>query len=96
MLHLREYIAENHPGLQERFGAIEAADSLALMVMQTLRFVFGLGVAILEAELADRAQADGEWGDCPECGQRLQSKGWVGCQITTLLGQVRWERRVGR
>ncbi len=96
MLHLREYITENYPGLQERFGAIEAADSLALMVMHTLRFVFGLGVAILEAELADRAQADGEWGDCPACGQRLQSKGWVGRQITTLLGQVRWERRVGR
>jgi hypothetical protein len=96
MLHLREYIRENHPELQARLNEIERSQSLAMMVMNTLRFVFGLGVEIVEAELAERAHADWEWGPCPECGRRLQSKGWVGRQLTTVLGQIRWERRVGR
>lgn len=94
--HLRDYIRENHPELQAPFATIGNANTLAQMVMNTLRFVFGLGVAILETELSERAQVTCEWGHCPQCGQRLQSKGWVGRQMTTLLGQVRWERRVGR
>ena len=30
------------------------------------------------------------------CGKRLQSKGFVPRQITTLIGAVRFKRRVGR
>jgi hypothetical protein len=96
MLHLREYISENHPELQALFSEIERSSRLAMMVMNTLRFVFSLGVVIGETELAERAQADWAWGHCPACGQRLQRQGWVGRQMTTLLGQIRWERRVGR
>lgn len=96
MPHLTEYIRQNYPELQAELAAIGTASSLALMVMSTLQFVFALGVKIVEAELAERAQAKQEWNLCPECGRRLHSKGWVSRQMTTLIGEIRWSRRVGR
>ncbi len=82
--HLREYISANHPGLQGLYREIEAANSLAVMVMQTLRFVFGLGVEIWEAELAERAQADYEWGLYPP----LVSKGTCSSKQLTAVARV--------
>ena len=96
MMPLKAYIRENHPELQAQLSEIETASSLALIVMSTLSFLFGLGIKIIESELAERTQAKSEWGHCPKCGRRLHSKGWVERQITTLIGQVKWKRRVGR
>lgn len=96
MPHLTEYIRQNYPELQAELAGIGTATSLALIVMSTLRFVFALGVKIVEAELAERGQAKQEWKQCPECGRRLHSKGWVSRQMTTMIGVIRWSRRVGR
>jgi hypothetical protein len=96
MPHLKEYIRENHPRLQAPLGEIESSSSLAMMVMSTLRFVLAFGVELLEAEVAERANVASDLGNCPECGRRLQSKGWIERQMTTLIGQIHWKRRVGR
>jgi hypothetical protein len=96
MLHLTEFIRQNYPQLQAEWDEIGNAKSLALLIMNTVRFVFALAVEIVESELAERAQTKPEWPACPVCGKRLHSKGWVERQMTTLIGVIRWSRRVGR
>ena len=96
MLHLSEFIRQNYPQLQAEWEEIGNANSLALLIMSTVRFVFALAVEIVESELAERAQTKQEWPAWPVCGKRLHSKGWVERQMTTLVGVIRWSRRVGR
>jgi hypothetical protein len=52
--------------------------------------------AIVEEQLAERAQAHIAWPCCPNCGRRLMSKGFVKRRMLTLVGEVEWKRRVGR
>lgn len=51
---------------------------------------------LVEHELNQRAQPVEVWGNCPICGHKLHSKGFVHRRILTLVGWVDWERRVGR
>jgi hypothetical protein len=46
--------------------------------------------------LTERAQRPTQWPDCPECGKRLHSKGFVSRQITSVIGIIHWKRRAGR
>lgn len=55
-----------------------------------------LANALVESELNQRAHQAIEWGHCPQCGARLHSKGYVSRRMLTLVGWVRWQRRVGR
>jgi len=36
------------------------------------------------------------WPRCPQCGACVRSKGFVGRQVISLVGPIRWQRRVGR
>ncbi|MBI3987994.1 MAG: ISKra4 family transposase [candidate division NC10 bacterium] len=82
--------------MQELLGAVENAPSLALMVLAAWRLARTLAVRVVEEVLAERAQQPTEWLTCPECGTRLQSKGFVWRHLMTLLGPISWQRRVGR
>ena len=50
----------------------------------------------MEGVLIERAQRPTQWTDCPRCGKRLHSKGFVPRQITSVIGTIRWKRCVGR
>jgi len=67
-----------------------------LLILSACRLVRVLAVRIVEETLIERAQRPTQWPDCPKCGKRLHSKGFVFRQITSVVGTIRWKRRVGR
>jgi len=76
--------------------AIENASKLTLLILSAWRLARVLAVRIVEEVLIERAQCPTQWTDCPKCGKRLHSKGFVRRQITSVIGVIRWKRRVGR
>ena len=93
---LRNSICQIDPSLQELMEAIENSSTLALLILSTWRLARVLAVKIVEESLIERAQRPTQWSDCPKCGKRLHSKGFVHRQITSMIGVVHWKRRVGR
>jgi hypothetical protein len=82
--------------LQERLAAVQSAVTMDELVEAVTELMRELGVLLVEAILAERAGQAVAWPQCPECGRRLRSKGWRSRELGTSLGQVRWQRRVGR
>lgn len=82
--------------LQELFSRLENAISLAALVLAGWQFARRLTVLLIEETLDTRAQQQTDWSNCPTCGKKLQSKGFAKRQITTLMGVIRFSRRVGR
>lgn len=82
--------------MQEMISEVEKATSLARMIWTAWRLVRALGVGVVEEVLAERGQRPTKWPNCPVCNQRLESKGWVKRQIVSMLGVIRFRRRVGR
>jgi|TARA_B100001971_G_scaffold181496_1_gene178215 hypothetical protein len=93
---LKDSICQIDPSLQELFDAIENALTFTQLVLSAWRLARVLAVKIVEEVLFERAQRSTQWSDCPKCGKRLHSKGFVPRQITSLIGIIRWKRRVGR
>ena len=93
---LRDSIRQIEPSLQELIEAIENASTLTLLILSAWRLARVLAVRIVEEALIERAQPPTQWIDCPKCGKRLHSKGFVHRQITSVIGIIRWKRRVGR
>ena len=81
---------------QAGLEAVQQAPSLALMVLAALRLGMLVAARVVEAVLAERAQRRTQWPACPGCGRQLRSKGFAPRQMDTLLGAIRWRRRVGR
>jgi len=82
--------------MQTLLSAVEEAPTLALMILAAWRLARALAVRIVEEVLAERAQRPTLWPCCPRCGAPLNSKGFVSRQVESLLGRIRWRRRVGR
>jgi len=76
--------------------AVEQAPSLALMLVAAWQLARTLTVRLVESVLAQRARQPTAWPLCPRCGTRLQSHGFVPRQIRSLVGVIRWKRRIGR
>jgi hypothetical protein len=93
---LRDSICQIDPSLQELMEAIENASTLTLLILAAWRLARVLAVRIVEEALTERAQHPAQWSNCPKCGKRLHSKGFVRRQITSVIGVIRWKRRVGR
>ena len=93
---LRDSIRQIDPFLQELIEAIENASTLTLLILSAWRLARVLAVRIVEEVLTERGQRPTQWPDCPKCGKRLHSKGFVRRQITSVIGIIRWKRRVGR
>jgi len=96
MLCLTSIITSQGASCQPLWEDIEKAPTLARLVLAAWALARFLAVGVVEAVLTERAQAPTTWPLCPHCGARLESKGFVARQITTLLGPVQWRRRVGR
>jgi hypothetical protein len=93
---LEDSIRQFDPSFQELIEAIENASSLPLLVLSAWRLARMLAIKLVVEVLTERAQRPTQWPDCPKCGKRLHSKGFVSRQITSVIGIIRWKRRIGR
>jgi hypothetical protein len=93
---LRDSIRQIDPSLQELMEAIENASKLMLLILSAWHLARVLAVRIVEEVLIERGQRPTQLTDCPKCGKRLHSKGLVRRQIVSVIGIIRWKRRVGR
>ncbi len=89
-------IRETNPEWQTLFDELEKGTTLPLLIIAAWQLARVLAVSIVEETLARRAQVKTEWGVCPECGKRLQSKGVKPRQIKSIIGDIKWKRRLGR
>jgi hypothetical protein len=81
---------------QQMREELSQSTTLASIVLVAWQMGLWLARSIVEHELYKRSYQPQVWGVCLQCGERLQSKGFVERQILTLVGLVRWKRRVGR
>ena len=96
MLSLTDTLRQSDPSLQELIDKVHSAPTLSAMVMAAWPLARHLTVCVVEEALVQRAHQPTPWPTCQRCGTRLHSKGFLPRQLTTLLGVVRWERRIGR
>jgi hypothetical protein len=96
MMCLLEAIGEANPDWKGVLEELENATTLSALIIVAWQLARMLAIGLVEEVLAKRTQAKTEWGNCPTCGQRLQSKGFKPRQIKSIIGVVKWERRVGR
>jgi hypothetical protein len=96
MLCLHDSIRDDDPSVQCLLRAMEDAPSLPALILATWQVARVLAVHLVEAVLAERARQPTAWPPCPACGASLRSKGFAQRQLTSLIGPIRWRRRVGR
>ncbi len=75
---------------------LKAATRLSTVVLIAWQIGLWLARALVIQQVTERAQAPTRWGLCPHCGQRLRSKGFVQRRLLTLVGPIRFRRRMGR
>ncbi len=95
-LSLTELLRQHLPIVHPWLGAVQTAATLPALIRAAWRLGLALAVQVVQETLRQRAQAPTRWPHCPACGKRLRSKGFQARQLLTLLGVVRWQRRVGR
>lgn len=93
---LIDTIRETNPEWQTMFDELTEATTLSLLIVTAWQLARVIAVRIVEETLMNRAQAKTEWEPCPECGKRLQSKGFKPRQIKSIIGEIKWKRRLGR
>jgi len=93
---LIDILRETSPEWQTQFDELENAPTLALLIMAAWQLDRVLAVRLVEEILTKRAQVKTEWELCPKCGKRLQSKGFKPRRIKSIIGEIKWERRLGR
>ena len=89
-------IEDTDPIWQAHINAIEQAVTLSALVGAAWGLACCLTIRLVEAVLTQRAQQSRPWPNCPVCGKKLESKGMKPRQLKTVLGIIRWKRRVGR
>ena len=93
---LIDTIRETNPDWQTMLDELEKATTLSLLIVAAWQLARVLSVRLVEDILAQRAQVKTEWEPCQKCSKRLQSKGFKRRQIKSIIGEIRWERRLGR
>jgi hypothetical protein len=93
---LTQLTLEANSEYQALLDQIANAPTLSQIIIAAWQLARILAVALVEETLANRAQAKTEWGTCQKCGAQIHSKGFVARQIQSIIGVIRWERRVGR
>lgn len=97
MSYLSESIFEKEPELQERVWKIIDAPSLGLLILAAWELGREIAVRIVEETLNERGRApENQSRRCEKCGRALESKGLKRRTMVTLIGQVKWRRRVRR
>jgi hypothetical protein len=96
MLCLSDSIRDDDPCVQRLLCTIAEAHTLPELVLAAWSLARVLARHLVEAVLAERARRPTLWPRGPQCGACMRSKGLVKRQIISLLGPLRWQRRVGR
>jgi hypothetical protein len=96
MLCLSDSIRQDDLCVQHGLRAVEQAQTLTELLLAAWSLARVLAIHVVESVLAQRAQCPTSWPPCPGCGKRLRSKGFVKREVTSLLGVIQWQRRVGR
>jgi len=96
MLCLLDSIRHDDPSVQRLLSAIAEAQALSALILAAWQLARVLAIHIVEDVLATRACRPTAWPPCPVCGTPLHSKGFVKRQVISLLGPIKWQRRVGR
>lgn len=91
---LADSISQNDSSLQELIERMRNATALVLLILIALQLGRAVAAKVVEGILNERGQAPDEGGTCPQCGKKLESKGLKPRTMLTLLGWVRWRRRV--
>lgn len=89
-------IKDNCPEEQLLIEQLIEAKRLATMILIACQLGRMIAVLLVEACLAERSSAKTVWGTCDQCGKRLQSKGMRPRQIKSVIGVIKWKRRVGK
>ncbi len=96
MLCLMDSIRDDDPSVQYLLRVLEDAGSLTALILAAWQVARVLAVQLVETVLDERARPPTAWPPCPACGASVRSKGFATRQITSVLGTIRWQRRVGR
>ncbi len=96
MLALPQAVAPDAPEWHHFYEKLQTSQTLASLVLTAWQIGLWFARTLVEHELNRRAQLPQEWGHCAACGSRLESKGYGGRRMLTLVGWVAWRRRVGR
>src|SRR5215510_9729831 len=96
MLCLTDSIRDDDASVQYLFRVLEDAGSLTALILAAWQVARVLAVQLVEMVLDERASQPTAWPPCPACGASVRSKGFATRQITSVLGTIRWQRRVGR
>src|SRR5712692_1663812 len=96
MLCLSDSIRDDDPSVQRLLCTVEEAHTLPALILAAWSLARVLAIHLVEAVLAERARRPTSWPCCPQCGAGLRSKGFVKRQVISLVGPLRWQRRVGR
>jgi len=94
MFCLTNSIAQSAPSLQVLLEKTRNASSLPFIILAALQLGRAVAVQVVEEILNARGQAPDEGGTCPKCGKKLESNGLKKRQVLTLVGWVKWWRRV--
>lgn len=72
---------------------LDNAVSLKEIILTALRIGLFFAIIVVEETLNNRAQPIEKNLTCPECGEPLQSKGFISRQIISIIGLIQWRRR---
>ncbi len=93
---LIESIKQQDTKMQTLATQLTQETTVAVMVLLAWQLALLMAQVILEEALNKRGQAATEAQICPKCEQRLESKGLLPRQLVTLVGEIKWWRRVWR
>jgi hypothetical protein len=96
MLTLNHIVELDALELQQLYEKLQKSVTLASLVLVAWQIGLWVARALVNHHLNERAQLPHSWGNCHQCGSRLESKGFVSRRMLTLVGWVEWRRRVGR
>jgi hypothetical protein len=89
-------IAADSKEIQEQLKKIEKAKTLVEIILAAWELAIRIVVKIVEMVLEKRAQECCKWPLCPKCGARIENKARLKRQIKSIIGVIRWKRKVGR
>lgn len=89
-------VLEEHEQSKALLVKISETQLLSALVVLVLELSLLFGKLFLEKILQERAEEKTQWSHCKKCGKKLHSKGKFDRQMRTVLGEVHWDRRVGR
>ena len=96
MTAMQRIISEAEPMMQKKLEEAQNAASLSMIIMTVYELGRMFMVMVVEEIVAKRAKEKTKWPNCKKCGKRLESKGFAERQIESILGTIKWERRIGR